>query len=77
MTDSDLNAVWQYLSAIPCTTNQPPNINANVAVTENYGGGILAKHARSREIISSTNMQTAKSCPTIRVISRGGPITRR
>ena len=23
LTDSDLNAVWQYLSAIPCTSNNP------------------------------------------------------
>ncbi len=44
MTDSDLNAVWQYLSAIPCNTNQT-NINGptgtNVANT--YGGGVLTQ----------------------------------
>ena len=30
LTDSDLNAVWQYLSSIPCTTNLA-NINASIA----------------------------------------------
>lgn len=39
LVDSDLNAVWQYLSSIPCTTNQA-NINAGIAGT--YGGGVLA-----------------------------------
>jgi hypothetical protein len=38
LTDSDLNAVWQYLSSIPCTTNLA-NVNASVANT--YGGGVL------------------------------------
>jgi hypothetical protein len=38
LVDSDLNAVWQYLSAIPCTTNEA-NINASISST--YGGGVL------------------------------------
>jgi hypothetical protein len=38
LTDSDLNAVWQYLSSIPCTTNLA-NINASIA--NSYGGGVL------------------------------------
>jgi hypothetical protein len=42
LTDSDLNAVWQYLSAIPCNANQS-NVNgpsgSNVANT--YGHGVL------------------------------------
>jgi hypothetical protein len=38
LTDNDLNAVWQYLSSIPCTTNQS-NINASFSST--YGGGVL------------------------------------
>jgi hypothetical protein len=42
LTDSDLNAVWQYLSAVPCTTNLS-NVNgpsgSNIANT--YGGGVL------------------------------------
>ncbi len=38
LTDNDLNAVWQYLSAIPCTTNQA-NVNASLAAS--YGGGVL------------------------------------
>jgi len=44
LTDSDLNAVWQYLSSIPCTTNKsningPPPSGTNIANT--YGGGVL------------------------------------
>jgi hypothetical protein len=38
LTDSDLNAVWQYLSSIPCTSNLA-NINASIA--NSYGGGVL------------------------------------
>jgi hypothetical protein len=38
LTDNDLNAVWQYLSAIPCTTNLA-NVNASIA--NSYGGGVL------------------------------------
>jgi hypothetical protein len=42
LTDNDLNAVWQYLSAIPCTSNLS-NVNgpsgSNIANT--YGGGVL------------------------------------
>lgn len=42
LTDNDLNAVWQYLSAIPCITNLS-NVNgpsgSNVANT--YGQGVL------------------------------------
>jgi hypothetical protein len=42
VTDNDLNAIWQYLSAIPCTTNLS-NVNgpsgSNIANT--YGGGVL------------------------------------
>jgi len=42
LTDNDLNAVWQYLSAIPCTTNLS-NVNgpsgSNIANT--YGQGVL------------------------------------
>jgi len=38
LTDGDLNAVWQYLSAIPCTSNLA-NINAGIA--NSYGGGVL------------------------------------
>ena len=42
LTDSDLNAVWQYLSAIPCNTdlsNQNGPDGSNIANT--YGGGVL------------------------------------
>jgi hypothetical protein len=42
LTDSDLNAVWQYLGAIPCNSDLD-NVNgpggSNVANT--YGGGVL------------------------------------
>jgi hypothetical protein len=42
LTDSDLNAVWQYLGSIPCNTNLT-NENgpkgSNIANT--YGGGVL------------------------------------
>ncbi len=42
LTDSDLNAVWQYLGSIPCNTNLS-NVNgpsgSNVANT--YGNGVL------------------------------------
>jgi hypothetical protein len=42
LTDSDLNAVWQYLSSIPCNTDLT-NVNgpsgSNIANT--YGGGVL------------------------------------
>ncbi len=38
LTDSDLNAVWQYLSAIPCTSNLA---NINAAIANSYGGGVL------------------------------------
>jgi hypothetical protein len=42
LTDSDLNAVWQYLSAIPCNTdlsNQNGPSGSNIANT--YAGGVL------------------------------------
>lgn len=38
LLDSDLNAVWQYLSSIPCTTNQA---NVNAGISGSYGGGVL------------------------------------
>jgi hypothetical protein len=42
LTDGDLNAVWQYLSSIPCNTDLS-NVNgpdgSNIANT--YGGGVL------------------------------------
>jgi hypothetical protein len=42
LTDSDLNAVWQYLSAMPCNTDltneNGPN-GSNIANT--YAGGVL------------------------------------
>ena len=42
LTDSDLNAVWQYLSSIPCTTNLS-NINgpSGTNVANTYGNGVL------------------------------------
>ncbi len=42
LTDSDLNAVWQYLGSIPCNTdlsNQNGPGGSNIANT--YGGGVL------------------------------------
>ena len=32
LTDNDLNAVWQYLSSIPCNTDQS-NYNAAAGIT--------------------------------------------
>jgi mono/diheme cytochrome c family protein len=42
LTDSDLNAVWQYLSAIPCNTNLS-NVNgpSGTNIANTYGGGVL------------------------------------
>lgn len=42
LTDSDLNAMWQYLSSIPCNTNLS-NINgpSGTNVANTYGGGVL------------------------------------
>ncbi len=44
LTDNDLNAVWQYLSAIPCNTNTT-NINgpSGTNVVNTYGGGVLGQ----------------------------------
>ena len=39
LTDSDLNAVWQYLSAIPCTSNHPKSSTNTLsqATLDSYG----------------------------------------
>lgn len=43
LTDSDLNAVWQYLSAIPCISNHPPSSTSTLteAIASTYGNGVL------------------------------------
>jgi hypothetical protein len=42
LTDADLNAVWQYLGAIPCNTNLKNQNGPNGSnIVNTYGGGVL------------------------------------